>query len=142
MKKAILCFLLIISARSEAQDGGKGKNEILAILQKQEQAWNNGDLNGFMEGYWNSDSLVFIGHKGITYGWKNTLKNYRESYPDKASMGRLSFEIISVEILKDDAAFVMGKWQLLRETGNPKGFFSLVWKKMEGRWVITIDHST
>ena len=86
-----------------------------------------------MNGYWKSDSLKFIGKKGLTYGWQNTLENYKKSYPDKSAMGNLSFEIISVETLADEVSLVIGKWQLMRETDQPNGYFSLVWKKVEGK---------
>lgn len=120
----------------------KDKKEILVVLRDQQDAWNKGDLEGFMAGYWRSDSLKFIGKKGLTYGWKNTLENYKKSYPDVSAMGKLSFEIISVELIENDAALVIGKWQLEREPDNPSGYFTLVWKKTGGKWLIVADHSS
>ncbi|MBI2968556.1 MAG: nuclear transport factor 2 family protein [Bacteroidetes bacterium] len=118
------------------------KSDILLILQNQQDAWNRGDLEGFMQGYWESDSLKFIGKKGLTCGWKNILDNYRKSYPDKNAMGKLAFEITSVEFPGENSALAIGKWNLYRETDTLKGYFSLVWKKSGEKWVIIADHSS
>ena len=117
------------------------EQEILAVMQMQEKAWNNGNIGEFMQGYWQSDSLMFIGKNGIKYGWQTTLRNYKKSYPDKAAMGKLKFEIIKLEI-NNDAAYMLGKWSLVRENDKPNGYFTLYWKKIEGKWVITIDHTS
>lgn len=114
---------------------------IKAVMQMQEEAWNNGNIDEFMQGYWQSDSLMFIGKNGIKYGWQTTLGNYKKSYPDKVTMGELKFEIIKLEI-NNGAAYMLGKWSLVRENDNPNGYFTLYWKKIEGKWVITIDHTS
>lgn len=111
-------------------------------MAQQELAWNRGDLEGFMKGYWYSDSLRFIGSRGLTYGWKNTLQNYQNSYPDKDAMGTLVFTILSVEILSKKSAFVVGKWHLARENGDLSGHYTLLWRKIKGVWVIVADHSS
>jgi ketosteroid isomerase-like protein len=108
----------------------------------QTQAWNQGNLEDFMAGYWKSDSLKFIGKSGITYGWQATLNNYKKSYPDKAAMGILTFEIISVEKTSNKTAFVIGKWKLKRQNDEPKGYFTLFWRKIKGKWFIVADHSS
>ncbi|RYF82913.1 MAG: nuclear transport factor 2 family protein, partial [Chitinophagaceae bacterium] len=117
-------------------------NAILEVLKKQETAWNNGDLNGYMQGYLNSDSLSFIGKNGITYGWQQTLDNYKKSYPDTAAMGKLTFTILQSELLGPKSAYVTGKWHLTRKAGNLQGHFSLLWKKLNGQWFIVSDHSS
>ncbi len=117
------------------------KEQILKIMNIQEQAWNNADLEGFMQAYWKSDELKFIGKSGIKYGWQLTLDNYKKSYPDKAAMGTLHFDIIQVEIVKD-TAFVLGKWQLSRVKDTLKGFYTLYWRKIDNQWKIIIDHSS
>lgn len=143
MKQLVFLFLILIFCSSFSQNiSEKEKNELLSILKNQQLAWNSGDIEGFMNGYWKSDSLKFIGKKGLTYGWQNTLENYKKSYPDKSAMGNLLFEIISVESLGEDIALVIGKWQLQRDSDNPNGYYSLIWKKMEGKWVIVADHSS
>lgn len=118
------------------------KSTIEKIMHEQEFAWNNGDIDRFMASYWQDDSLEFIGKSGITYGWKNTLDNYKKNYPDKATMGKLSFSIISVEQLSETACFVIGKWSLEREKGNIGGHFTLLWKKIDEKWVIVTDHTS
>jgi len=131
---AFFCFLLV-SAQADEE-------AIIKVMSNQESAWNNGDLKGFMQGYWNNDSLVFIGSKGLTYGWQNTLDNYKKSYPDKAAMGTLLFTIKKLEVTKNKTAFVIGTWSLQREEDNPNGHFTLYWKKLDGQWVIVADHSS
>ena len=95
-----------------------------------------------MEGYWKSDSLKFIGSKGLNYGWQKTLENYKRSYPDPAAMGRLTFSDVTVELISEDAAFVIGKWHLKRKAGDLSGYYTLLWKKIKGEWVIVADHSS
>ena len=107
----------------------------------QEEAWSNGNIKKFMEGYWQSDSLKFVGKNGIKYGWQTTLDNYKKSYPDKAAMGKLEFEVLQLEV-NGSSAFMLGKWSLIRESDNPNGYFDLYWKKINGNWVITIDHTS
>lgn len=108
----------------------------------QETAWNQGDLEGFMDGYWRSDSLRFIGSKGLTYGWQSTLNNYKKSYPNPEAMGKLKFTILAVEKLSKHAAFVIGKWHLSRKAGDLSGQYTLLWRKIKGKWVIVADHSS
>jgi ketosteroid isomerase-like protein len=115
--------------------------EIKKVMSLQEEAWNNGDIEQFMEGYWKSDSLMFIGKNGIKYGWQTTLDNYKASYPDKEAMGKLNFEIIKLEV-NGSSAYMLGKWKLLRKEDTPNGYFTLYWKNIEDKWVITIDHTS
>lgn len=117
------------------------EQEILVVMDMQEKAWNKGNIDEFMQGYWNSDSLMFIGKNGIKYGWKTTLENYKTSYPDKAAMGKLAFKVLKLEV-NNDSAYMLGEWNLKRELDNPGGYFTLYWKKIEGKWVITIDHTS
>ncbi|MBI5219208.1 MAG: DUF4440 domain-containing protein [Bacteroidia bacterium] len=118
------------------------KTEIQKVLSNQETTWNNGDIESYMTGYWKNDSLRFIGKNGIQYGWQKTLDNYKKSYPDKAAMGKLKFDIISIEPICKDVAFVVGKWNLQREKGDVGGMFSLLFKKINGQWLIVFDHSS
>ncbi|MCP4411672.1 MAG: nuclear transport factor 2 family protein [Gammaproteobacteria bacterium] len=117
------------------------KEQILHIMSIQEKAWNNADLEGFMQAYWKSEELKFIGKSGIQYGWQLTLDNYKKSYPDKATMGTLHFDVLQIEIVKN-TAFVLGKWQLSRVEDTLKGFYTLYWRKVDGQWKIIIDHSS
>jgi ketosteroid isomerase-like protein len=119
------------------------RKAILEVLNRQTENWNNGRLEKFMEGYWKSDSLKFIGKNGITYGWQQTLTNYQRNYPDEASRGTLKFEILSIDLLSKDAAFVIGKFFLTRpQKGDANGHFSLLWRRINGQWLIVADHSS
>ncbi|MES2559097.1 MAG: DUF4440 domain-containing protein [Bacteroidota bacterium] len=145
MKKALFILLVFAASLSHAQKQiMPDKTMITRVLTNQQKAWNDGRIEDFMGGYWQHDSLVFIGKKGITKGWKQTLENYRKSYPDKASMGELEFTIISVELLSKTSAHVVGKWHLKRDVtkGDLEGHFTLLFKKIKQRWVIVSDHSS
>ena len=115
---------------------------IRQLLAKQTQAWNRGDLEAFMETYWKSDSLVFIGKSGVTYGWTNTLNNYKKGYPDTTAMGKLSFDILLIKRLSFQYFHVTGKWHLQRSIGDLSGHYTLLIKKIKGKWVIIADHSS
>ena len=115
----------------------------MQTFQNQQKAWNSGDLDGFMNGYWQSDSLKFIGKNGITYGYEATLENYKKSYPDIETMGKLKFDILSIQQLDKNHIFVIGKWYLKRDTKEDLGgHFTLIWKKINKKWVIIADHSS
>lgn len=118
------------------------KKEILTLLKDQELKWNEGDIEGFMQGYWHSDSLRFISSKRINYGWQKTLDGYRKAYPDKKTMGKLTFDFDSVELLGERNAMVVGAWTLKRENDSPGGHFVLILRKIEGKWLIILDHTS
>ncbi|WP_299109006.1 nuclear transport factor 2 family protein [uncultured Tenacibaculum sp.] len=126
-----------ISQSSEETD----KKEILAIMKAQEKAWSNHDLEGFMEGYWKSDSLKFYGSSGITYGWNKTLANYKKGYPTKEHSGTLNFKINDISKINEGAYFVMGEYHLTRSVGNANGVFMIIFKKIKGTWKIIADTS-
>jgi ketosteroid isomerase-like protein len=112
------------------------------ILDQQRLAWNQGNIDAFMQTYWKNDSLMFIGKRGVTYGWQNTMDNYKNGYPDTASMGKLDFDILQVKRLSPLHFFVVGKWHLTRSIGNLEGHFTLILRKINKRWVIISDHSS
>jgi ketosteroid isomerase-like protein len=142
MKKLLLLLITFYSFTTEAQTQ-KDKNQILSILDRQTKAWNNGNVDEFMIGYWESDSLMYIGKSGITYGYKPTLASYKKNYPNKSAMGTLKFDIMKVDFISEDACFVVGKWHLTRpEKGDVGGHYTLLWRKMKGNWVIVADHSS
>lgn len=118
------------------------EQEIKNVLGNQQAAWNKGDIESFMDGYWQSDSLMFVSKSGITYGWQNTLNNYKTGYPDAASMGLLDFDIQQVNRLSDSYYFIVGKWHLTRHIGDLGGHFTLLFKKVDGKWVIISDHTS
>lgn len=140
MKKFLFLFLIFASTNLLAQDADERK--ILNILENQTAAWNRGDVEGFMKGYYESDSLMFIGKSGITYGWKATLANYKKGYPDTAAMGKLTFTLLQVKRISKDHFFIVGKWHLLRTAGDLQGHYTLLFRKVKGEWVIVADHSS
>lgn len=142
MKKSIIFLFLISSLVSCADRNESDHKNILALLETQRQAWNKGNMEGFMQGYEQSDSLVFVGKGGPEYGWKTTLDNYNKAYPDKSAMGILTFDIKKVKLLSSDHAFVLGAWNLKREKDEPKGHFTLLLKKIDGKWKVIADHSS
>jgi len=138
MKFLVVAFVLgLISFQALGQEA-----EIRALLAKQTEAWNRGDVEGFMEGYWKNDSLMFIGKSGITYGWQQTLDNYKKGYPDKTAMGQLTFTLIEMKLLSKKYFSVVGKWHLKRTIGDLSGHYTLLLKKIKGKWVIVKDHSS
>lgn len=121
------------------------RRAIAQVLTTQTAAWNRGDIPGFMAGYWNSDSLVFIGKRGPTYGWQPTLDNYRKSYPDATQMGKLDFSQLHITPLSPESAQVVGHWHLARPgvaAGDLQGNFLLVFRRVGGQWVIVADHTS
>jgi hypothetical protein len=140
MKTILFAFALFISSASFAQSSDE--TAIRKVLSTQNDAWNRGDVDAFMIGYWKSDSLMFIGQSGVTYGWQNTLNNYKKKYPDTAIMGKLTFTLISVKKLSDKYYRVVGKWFLKRSVGDVGGHFTLLFQKINGEWVIIEDHSS
>lgn len=118
------------------------KKEILNIISEQQAAWNRGDLRAFMSGYWKSDQLVFIGKNGPSYGWDKALENYQKSYPTPEKMGELTFNEIDIKKLNHKYAYVTGAWQLIRTSDVLKGYYTLLFKKINGKWLIVSDHSS
>jgi hypothetical protein len=140
MKYLLLVFFILVSSRTFAQS--KNEIKIREILERQSNSWNQGDIEGFMNGYWENDSLMFIGKSGVTYGWTNTLNNYKKNYPDTVSMGKLAFTLIQLKELSKKYYQVTGKWFLKRSIGDIGGHFTLLFKKINGHWVIISDHSS
>jgi ketosteroid isomerase-like protein len=140
MKKILLLIGIIISLSSMAQT--KDERIIRKMLADQISFWNKGDIPGFMQGYWENDSLVFIGKNGPTYGYNNTLRNYQKNYPNKDYMGVLNFDILSVQAIEKDHFFVIGKFMLQRKVGDASGHFTLIFKRINGVWKIVSDHSS
>jgi len=140
MKRYLLFPFIVLAICSAAQS--KDELAIRQLLDEQTQAWNRGDIERFMKTYWESDSLMFIGKSGVTYGWINTLNNYKKNYPDTAAMGKLSFTILSVKRLSPEYFHVVGKWHLQRSIGDLAGHYNLLLQKIKGRWVIIVDHSS
>lgn len=140
MKTPILAAFLFFTGTLYAQSDAR--ETILKRMNLQEKAWNTGNLEAFMEPYWKNDSLMFIGKSGITYGWQKTLDNYKRGYPDATAMGKLKFDILQTKKIATDSYFVVGKWHLTRSAGDLSGHFTLLFRKINGEWVIVADHSS
>lgn len=118
------------------------KEEILTVLTSQQNAWNEGNIEGYMQGYLKSDSLRFASGGNVSYGWQNTFERYTAGYPDKNSMGKLTFSEIDISILSENTALVFGKWELERASDHPWGLFTLFFKKTTEGWRIVHDHTS
>ncbi len=139
----ILVFLYFIIAPvySQSPKIKKDKAAILGVMDAQEKAWSQHDLEGFMQGYWKSDSLKFYGSRGITYGWEQTLANYKKVYPTKNESGTLSFKINDISPVSKKSYWVMGEYFLKREAGDANGIFMIIFRKIKGEWKIVSDMS-
>lgn len=140
MKYFLLIAVALVQLTASAQS--KDEKAVLQLLDKQTAAWNSGNLEGFMQGYWKNDSLMFIGKNGVHWGWQETLNNYKKGYPDTTAMGKLKFDIIKVKKLSPEYYYVVGKWMLTRSVGNLSGHYDLLFRKIKGQWVIIADHSS
>jgi uncharacterized protein (TIGR02246 family) len=140
MKK--LLFIPILFSSFIVLGQSNDEKEVRQLLSTQNAAWNRGDVEAFMIGYWENDSLMFIGRSGVTYGYKNTLANYKKNYPDTTVMGKLTFTLIHVKQLSPEYFHVTGKYYLTRTIGDASGHFTLVFRRINGKWVIISDHSS
>ena len=134
----LLLGLLLQTLQAQSSD----QKAILQILHEQTLAWNRGDLEAFMKGYWNNDSLQFVGKNGVTYGYANTLNNYKKNYNSPDLMGQLHFNILQVKQLSAEYCFVLGQWFLKRKAGDVGGHYTLLFRKIKGSWCIVSDHSS
>lgn len=140
MKNLIILIMVLLPCTAIA--GSKQEQAIRNMLAAQVVEWNKGNIEGYMKGYWESDSLLFIGKNGPTYGYTTTFNRYKKSYANAAQMGQLTSTIVSVQKLSARYYFVVGKWHLKREMGDLSGSYTLLVKKARGAWVIIADHSS
>jgi len=115
---------------------------INSVLKAQQAAWNRGDVNAFLVGYWQSPELTFSGSNGVSRGWDGVLARYKKNYPNRAAMGHLDFSDLEFRFLGPDAALVLGKWHLHREKDELGGVFTLVWQRFPEGWKIIHDHTS
>lgn len=137
-----LFFALCILSAHTLLAQKSGDVAIRDVMQQQQDAWNKGDIETFMRGYWNSDSLMFIGSSGVTYGYKNTLDRYRKTYNSREKMGTLKFDLLHIIPLADDVYMVVGKWHLTRTVGDAGGLYTLLFRKIGDSWLIISDHTS
>ena len=150
MIRFTISVLCLVALAINASGGGRPKKgsetsdskEIRGVLDRQVEAWNRRDLEGFMQGYWNSDQLSFYSGGTKTSGWQATIDRYRKTYQSEGrEMGRLEFSDLQIEILGPQAAFVRGRWNLKMSASEPGGLFTLIFRKLQGRWQIVHDHT-
>ena len=137
----LLAIIITTTLPASAQMSGD-EALIRIMLAAQVTEWNRGNIDGYMSGYWESDSMVFIGKSGPTYGYKATLDRYRKVYPDTAHMGKLTSTVLRVRVLSPEWAYATGKWELQRMAGNLSGHYTLLLRRMAGVWIIVEDHSS
>jgi len=143
-----LVFLMVLLAgihglTAPSSEEHKSDHEaILAILNAQQAAWNRGDVDAFLTGYWQSPEVTFSGSNGVSRGWDEVLARYKRNYPDRAAMGQLDFSELEFRFLGPDAALVLGRWHLKRENDELGGVFSLVWQRFPDGWKIIHDHTS
>jgi ketosteroid isomerase-like protein len=144
MKKGLICAcLLLLTAACFAQPmPPKDEAAIRQVMADQAAAWNKGSIDAFMKGYWKNDSLIFIGKSGISYGYHQALTNYKKNYSSADQMGTLFFTLLKIKKLSPDYSFVIGKWLLKRKVGDIGGVYTLLFRKISGRWVIVVDHTS
>ena len=145
MKILVTLTILLVSASTYAQLGNltpEDEKAIRKLMAQQEAAWNEGDIDTFMEGYWNSENLVFVGGSGTSYGWEATRQGYHKRYPDRKTMGILSFTIIQMDRLGDNHARVLGRFHLSRSVGDASGTFTLLFYRFQTGWKIISDHTS
>jgi uncharacterized protein (TIGR02246 family) len=118
------------------------RETIHAVLSAQQIAWNRGDVDAFLVGYWHSPELTFSGSSGVSRGWDGVQARYKKTYPDRAAMGQLDFSGLEFRFLGPDAALVLGRWDLKREKDELGGVFSLVWQRFPDGWKIIHDHTS
>jgi uncharacterized protein (TIGR02246 family) len=125
-----------------AEERTPDREAITAVLTAQQSAWNRGDVDAFLTGYWRSPELTFSGSSGVARGWEGVLARYKKNYPDRAAMGQLDFSNLEIRFLGPDAALVLGHWHLKREKDDIGGVFTLVWQRFPDGWKIIHDHTS
>lgn len=137
-----LLLTLAFPAPGNSQVSDSPEAAVRQVLSDQQDAWNRGDIDAFMAGYWQSDSLRFASGGSVQYGWRQTLERYHDRYPDRAAMGMLAFTIYSVDVLSGNNAFVFGRYELERAKDRPAGLFTLLFRRFDEGWRIVFDHTS
>ena len=142
MKKLLLIALFVLLLAGLAAAQSKDEATIRKILNDQTAAWNRGDIDGFMSGYWKSEKLEFVGGAAVTRGWQATLDRYKKNYDTREKMGTLSFSDVEFTQVSKDAAFIVMSWWIARTKDNPHGKSTLLFRKFKEGWRIVVDHSS
>ena len=139
---SLIFFIFFGQLYSQNPISIKDSLNIMKVMDFQEKAWNNGDIDSFMNGYLRSEELVFSGSNGPIYGWNATKERYKRSYPDLKTMGKLSFTVNKIKSLSKNTAYLIGEYYLKRTIEDSYGHFTLIWKKVDGKWLIVSDHTS
>jgi ketosteroid isomerase-like protein len=137
-----ICFLVGAVSGTTSVRAAEPKSEIESVIRAQQDAWNRGDIDAFMNGYWKSDETVFVSGDEVTRGWQKVLDRYKKKYSDRAKMGTLAFSILEIKPISDDLALLLGSWKLKRENDEPHGLFTLMFQKFPEGWKIIRDHTS
>lgn len=139
----VLAALVLALLRCFAEEqSGATDSEIQKVIRTQEEAWNRGDIEGFMNGYWRSEQTVFVSGDEVTRGWQKVLDRYKAKYSDRAKMGTLTFSNLEINKLSDDSAIALGSWELTRANDRPRGRFTLILRRFPEGWKIIHDHTS
>jgi len=146
MRNVILFALIVLAAVSVSAQSEKEKTKIITeieqVMTAQTAAWNRGDIDGFMEGYWKSEEMRFVSGNSVTMGWQGALDRYKRSYDTREKMGELTFEDPVIVVLDKNNAYVFGRFTLVRKEDKPTGLFTLVFRRIKDGWRIIHDHTS
>ena len=138
----VIFFAQAASPAQSNKSDTTSKAAIRAVLDAQRDAWNRGDIEGYMDGYDRSASTEFVGGDNISRGWQTVLDRYKKNYNSREKMGMLTFSDLEITMLSKDAALVLGRWRLKRANDEPHGTFTLLFRKSKAGWRIVHDHSS
>ncbi len=141
-RTALVCSAVATILGSTSLSAESPQSEISAVLNMQQEAWNHGDIDAFMQGYWRSDETIFVSGDEITRGWQKVLDRYKKKYSDRAKMGTLTFSNLEITSLSDDSAVALGSWKLKRTNDEPRGRFTLIFRRFPEGWKIVHDHTS
>lgn len=147
MKKLLILTIVILAASLPALGQSEKKkakiiSEIEQVMTKQTAAWNRGDIEGFMDGYWKSDEMRFVSDNTVSMGWQAALDRYKRNYDTREKMGELTFDDPVIVVLDKNNAYVFGRFTLVRENDKPTGLFTLVFRRTKDGWKIIHDHTS
>lgn len=136
-----LALFLTANVSAQSRDE-RAKNEIRKVMDAQAAAWNRGSVEGFMEGYWKSENLVFVSGDNVRRGWQGVTDNYKKSYNTREKMGTLTFSDLEITVVSKDSAVVLGRWKVAHEPKDSQGRFTLIFRKFKDGWKIVHDHTS
>jgi len=138
----LLALLSCVSVAAKTGADQKSINAIKSVIDAQRDAWNRGDIEGYMQGYDKSDNTVFVSGDKVARGWNTVLERYKKAYESREKMGTLEFSDLEITILSKDSAVVLGRWLLKRSNDEPHGRFTLIFRKTKAGWRIVHDHTS